>query len=54
MLNSLGEAQQGQHHQMAETEPQQDRIAGAGVPVSLVIHAVAVSSPGSTESIEEK
>ena len=54
MLNSLGEAQQGQHHQMVETEPQQDRIAGAGVPVSLVIHAVAVSSPGSTESLEEK
>ena len=54
MLNSLGEAQQGQHHQMVETEPRRDRIAAAGVPVSLVIHAVAVSNPGSTESLEEK
>ena len=53
-LNSLGEAQQGQHHQTVETEPQQDRIAGAGVPANRLTHVVAVVSPGSTESLERK
>ena len=53
--NSLGEAQQGQHPQMVETkQPLQGRMAWAGRPVGLVIHAVAVSCPGSTESLKDE
>ena len=51
--SSLGEAEQAQHHRMAETKPQ-DRIAGAEGPAGLVIRVEAVSLPGSTESSRRK